>query len=314
MKFFEKHKIPLLIMLICFSLLELAIIIYTACTQGLTTVPAITQNTFAFVTAIICSIFASAIMLFIPNNNGDNQNIDIESIVKAAINNLPADRAPMTYEDTNDPHVDFNNRLNQGIQSSKRYIYFSDRALYLAKRLGKEITRHDSRLELYIFLADIREDSIFRSRKDMYTKREKANARATGNGSLRSLDEIIINEKMEVLRSLYAFSKLNDRYELHIYLHREIPFIRFELTDNLTVLTFLTQWTSGKKYPSTLLFENNSLFNANFSDYADQIRNRSECVDVDKIDIPYLRNLAKEAHLPDFNDSELTDYYEKKVK
>lgn len=53
--------------------------------------------------------------------------------------------------------------------------------------------------------------------------------------------ELIINEKMEVLRSLYALGKLSDIYDIHVYLHKEIPFIRFELTDSLMVLTFLTQ-------------------------------------------------------------------------
>lgn len=81
---------------------------------------------------------------------------------------------------------------------------------------------------------------------------------------VRTINEIILYEKMEVLWLLYALGKLSKNYDIHIYLHKEIPFVRFELTDSLMVLTFLTQWTSGKKYPTTLMFENNDLFIINF--------------------------------------------------
>lgn len=312
MRFFEKYKLPLFIILICICLLELCIIIYSICTKDLSTVPWEAQNIFSFITAIICSILASAAMLFIPNvsSNGSTENID--KIVKETIKNLPDGRFPIIYDDTNDPDTDFNNRLNRGIQSSKKYIYFSDRALYLTERLGRQIVHYDSRLEIFVFLADITDNDIFTSREVMYLKKEKANARS--GKSPRLIDEIIINEKMEVLRSLYALGKLSEKYEIHVYLHREIPFIRFELTDSLTVLTFLTQWTSGKKYPATLVFENNDLFNINFTDYSEQLKKRSTKVRTDDLTVDNLRIYAKHAGLPDFEDGEITKYYEEYVK
>ena len=171
---------------------------------------------------------------------------------------------------------------------------------------------YDSRLEIFVFLADITDNDIFTSREVMYLKKEKANARS--GKSPRLIDEIIINEKMEVLRSLYALGKLSEKYEIHVYLHREIPFIRFELTDSLTVLTFLTQWTSGKKYPATLVFENNDLFNINFTDYSEQLKKRSTKVRTDDLTVDNLRIYAKHAGLPDFEDGEITKYYEEYVK
>lgn len=251
-------------------------------------------------------------LLTIPNvsSNGSTENID--KIVKETIKNLPDGRFPIIYDDTNDPDTDFNNRLNRGIQSSKKYIYFSDRALYLTERLGRQIVHYDSRLEIFVFLADITDNDIFKSREVMYLKKEKANARS--GKSPRLIDEIIINEKMEVLRSLYALGKLSEKYEIHVYLHREIPFIRFELTDSLTVLTFLTQWTSGKKYPATLVFENNDLFNINFTDYSEQLKKRSTKVRTDDLTVDNLRIYAKHAGLPDFEDGEITKYYEEYVK
>lgn len=312
MKFFEKYKLPLFIILICVSLLELCIIIYSACTKDLSTVPLEAQNLFSFITAIICSILASAVMLFLPNATSNDSVKDIDRIVKETLKNVPDGRLPVMYDDTNDPNVNFNSRLNRGIQSTKKFIYFGDRALYLTKRLGREIVYHDARLEIFVFLADIREDSIFRSREHMYLKKEKANVQ--GKKSQRSIDEIIINEKMEVLRSLYALGKLSEKYEIHVYLHKEIPFIRFELTDSLMVLTFLTQWTSGKKYPATLMFENNDLFNTNFADYSEQLKMRSEKLTLDNLTIDNLRVLAESAGLPVFKEEEITKYYEEYVK
>lgn len=309
MKFFEKYKLPLFIILICISLLELCIIVYSAWNKDLTIVSWEAQSLFSFVTAIICSILAAAIMLFLPNATSNDSVKDIDRIVKETLKNLSDERSPILYDDTNDPNANFNSRLNRGIQLTKKYIYFGDRALYLTQRLGREIINHDARLEIYVFLADIREDAIFRSRERMYLKKEKSNIQGQ-----RSINEIIINEKMEILRSLYALGKLSEKYEIHVYLHKEIPFIRFELTDSLMVLTFLTQWTTGKKYPATLMFENNDLFSINFADYSEQLKIRSEKLIVDNLTVDYLRDLAKSAGLPDFKDEEVTKYYEDFVK
>ena len=80
------------------------------------------------------------------------------------------------------------------------------------------------------------------------------------------------------------------------------------------VLTFLTQWTSGKKYPATLMFENNDLFNTNFADYSEQLKMRSEKLTLDKLTIDNLRVLAESAGLPGFKEEEITKYYEEYVK
>ncbi|MCM1008871.1 MAG: hypothetical protein NC485_13325 [Ruminococcus flavefaciens] len=315
MIFFEKYKLPLFIILICVCLLELCIIIYGVNEELI--ISLWSQNLFSIITAIICSVLASAIMLFLPNTTSKDvdKNValkDISEIVKETLKDLPDGKFPILYEDTNDPNVNFNDRLNRGIQSTKKFIYFGDRALYLTKRLGKEIIYHDSRLEINVFVADIREDSIFRSRERMYLKKERSNYQNTKNQ--KSIDEIIINEKMEVLRSLYALGKLSEKYEIHVYLHKEIPFIRFELTDSLMVMTFLTQWTSGKKYPATLMFENNDLFNINFVDYSEQLKKRSMNITTDNLTVDKLRKLAKSAGLPNFKDEEITKYYEEHVK
>lgn len=312
MKFFEKYKIPLFIILCCICLLELCIILYNVGNKDVTAIPREVQNVYSFITAVICSIIASAVMLFLPNTVSKETIDNLDIIVKETIKNIQHGNFPMLYEDTNDPNIEFNNRLNGSIQASKNYVYFGDRGLYLTKRLGRQIVHHDSRLEISVFLADIRQDILFRSRESMYIKKEKSDTKP--GKAIRSIDEIIMNEKMEVLRSLYALGKLSGKYEIHVYLHKEIPFVRFELTDSLMVMTFLTQWTSGKKYPATLVFENNDLFSTNYYDYAEQLKIRSEKLNIEDLSIEKLFVLAREAGLSDFGEEEITGYYEKSVK
>ena len=305
----EKNRVAVLTILICACLVEGLIIINNIMTKSMS-IPDI-QEIFSLFTAILCSMIASGFMLFLPNASSNDSIKDIDINVKEILKKLEV--LPAIYGDTDDPNSEFNTRLNNGILSSRKYIYFGDRALFMTKRLGREIVNHDhSRLEITVFLADIREDSIFESREHMYLQKEKAKAQT--DKTQRSIDEIIINEKMEVLRSLYAIGKLSKQYEIHVYLHREIPFIRFELVDSLVVLTFLTQWVSGKDYPTTLMFENNDFFSANFEDYSEQLKKRSEKLAADGLDMGYLRGLAKSAKLPDFADDEITKYYEEKVK
>lgn len=305
----EKIRVALFTILISFCLLEFCIIIKNILTKEMF-IPKI-QEIYSLLTAILCSLIASGFMLFVPNASSSDSVKDIDINVKEILKKLEV--LPAIYGDTDDPNSEFNTRLNNGILSSRKYIYFGDRALFMTKRLGRELFNHDhSRLEITVFLADIREDSIFKSREHMYLQKEKAKAQI--DKTQRSINEIITNEKMEVLRSLYAIGKLSKQYEINVYLHKEIPFIRFELVDSLVVLTFLTQWVSGKDYPTTLMFENNDFFSANFEDYSEQIKKRSEKLPTDGLDMDYLRGLAESARLPDFADDEITKYYEEKVK
>ncbi len=302
------NKKPIISILIFVILLEMAFIINGILTKNLPDASWATENVFTVIISVICSMLASSFMALISRMNSD----EIDRTVKATLKNLLGGELPERYENTDAPNKEYNDCLNNGIQSTKKYIYFSDRALYLSKRLSKKIVKHDDRLQICVFLADIREDSIFRSRKHMYSNREqKIHIR---NKSQRSIDKIIIDEKMEILRSLYALGKMSENYEIHVYLHKEIPFIRFELTDSLLVLSFLTEWTSGKKYPTTFVFKENDFLNTNFTDYSEQLTMRSEKLDKDKLTVDYLRILAKDAGLPDFKDDEITKYYEKCVK
>ena len=52
----------------------------------------------------------------------------------------------------------FEEKMNASVSTTQHYIYFSDRALYMTKRLGKDINTFNPRLKITVFLADIRVD------------------------------------------------------------------------------------------------------------------------------------------------------------
>lgn len=85
----KKYMLPIFIILICISLLELCIIIYNVLTRDLSAIPWEAQNFFSFITAIICSILASAVMLFLPNvaskDLDEDASKNIDRIVKETI-------------------------------------------------------------------------------------------------------------------------------------------------------------------------------------------------------------------------------------
>lgn len=97
-------------------------------------------------------------------------------------------------------------------------------------------------------------------------------------------------------------------------MHREIPFIRFEITDNLLVLSFLTQLTTGKKYPSTVLYANENIFKPNFEDYAREVMKRSSPMDESDLTISGLENLSREAGMIIEDTHCITDYYDTYVR
>ena len=131
---------------------------------------------------------------------------------------------------------------------------------------------------------------------------------------INSQEEIINEEKLEVLRSLYALGKLQEKYDIQVYLHKEIPFIRFEITDNLLVLSFLTQLSTGKKFPSTLIYENKNIFRLNYIDYAQEVIKRSYHMSSEELQIDKLLELGVTANIKDCNKEIIVSHYNENVK
>lgn len=252
-RFFSKREV----VLFCFLLLESLIIIFDIVSRkDVSQNDIIVRDIFTILISVICSVIATAVL---PRGVQNNDSEELAEKVSERINKLFEENQYVlpvaSYVDTNDPNREFNKRLNDSISKTQNYLYFSDRALYLSRRLSKEIHQTNDRLAITVLLADIRDNNLFMARAEAYMQKERALHREDSSKSIRDIGEIINEEKLEVLRSLYALGKLKEKYIIKVYLHREIPFIRFEITDNLLVLSFLTQLTTGKKYPSTVLCE-----------------------------------------------------------
>ena len=313
-KSFSKREI----ILICIAILESLVILYDIVPSLKNGDSKVAVDLFTIVTAVVCSILAAGLT---PKAVSDN-NSELFEKIKYGVNQQITDflntqqcvLPTATYFDTDDPNIEFNKKMNASISTTQHYTYFSDRALYMTKRLGKDINVFNPRLKIILFLADIRVNEIFYSRKDVYLKRERAEHDKNKNYMIRNIDQIVRQEKKEVLRSLYALSKLKSRYDIEIYLHREIPFIRFEITDSLLVMSFLPQLSTGKKYPSTIIYENEAVFKSNFEDFANQIRIRAQHLNDTELTLDNLLVLAKDAGLDDITEYEIKEYYETKVE
>ena len=315
--YFSKREIAL----ISIILLLLSIILYFSLVDTVVKNIDMANAVFTIFTAVICSILAAAIA---PHNiQGTNINQDrlvqelenkIAIRMQTIINEKEFAIPSITYHDTDDPNVSFDKKLNESISVTKKYIYFSDRAFYLPKRLSKMIHTVDNRLCMTVILADIRDDSIYDARKDLYVQRERALHLKEPTYKIRSLDEIIRAEKIAVIKSIYALSKLMERYNINIYLHKEIPFLRFEITDSLLILTFLTQLTTGKTYPASVIYENEKLFRVNFEDYSNEVVKRSFHLEHRNMSIEGLKEIAKQAGINDITENDITDFYTKDVK
>lgn len=322
--------------LLCFLLLLLAILIACIVQYKWKVTDIIFQNSFTFITSVVCSVLATTLLPRIfqsPNSD------EIQKIVQEEIRNLPTETRTLdteqiremfkeevigitnknslvtpsaVYMDTDDPNPEFNEKLNQSILKSQNYIYFSDRAKYTAKRLyqGIDSKYTNPNLKIKVFVADIRDEynkdnEVFVARADAYTSRER---KLPPEMTRREIKEIIRQEKMDILNSIYCLAQLQDKFDIKIYLHKEIPFIRFEITDTMFVMTFLNRIATGKKHPLTVVYENESVFKPNYEEYAKEIMNRSYELTKDDLTLNGLIKLGEKANLY-CDENSIMEYY-----
>lgn len=303
------------IFLFCWGLLELFIIVYEGIPLQNIQGANIWQHVFTFATAVVCSILATVVLpRGIQKEDTKELADEIEKRIGSIYEKNQCVLPVVSYVDTNDPNIRFNQKMNESISATLNYTYFSDRALYLTKRLGRDIHKTNNRLKIVVLLADIRDDNLFNSRADIYLQKERALQRENPARTIRDVKDIIREEKLEVLRSLYALGRLKEKYDIRVYLHKEIPFIRFEITDSLLVLSFLTQLSTGKKYPSTVLYENENIFKPNFEDYAKEVMKRAYLMRDEELQIDNLLKLGYVAKIKNCKKDEITNYYNEVVK
>ena len=304
--------------LICISLLMGIFLIYQFVITEDLQKNSFTQGLYTCGISVVCSILATALW---PSGIKTKDSEEMMDVMKTEIEKVVKKNQIATPSDffyaSNDSNNQFNEKLNQSISTTRSYIYFGDRALYLSERLGRQIIETHEKLKIEVLLADITDDTLFSSRSIIYDQRDRAmHPEILDSDQLRSkrVAEIICEEKMAVISSLYALGKLKQRYDIEIYLHKEIPFIRFEITDNLLVLSFLTELSGTKKYPSTAIYKNEGTFKSNYEEYATEIKARSRKLTEKDIQIGNLINMAKKAGLSDCTREKIVKHYEEKVK
>lgn len=299
------------IQLLCLLLLIVAVFIFIAGRQKWEWWEPILGNGFTFVTSIICSILATTLLPKILQSptKEDIRNVFCEETKRLEeITEMKRLATPdAVYMDTNDPNPEFNDILNKSIMKSEEFIYFSDRAMYTAKRLIQDIDPKytNSKLKIVILVVDIREDNLFKARKDVFLSRE----RKKPNGTIRrNFKEIINDEKKDILSSIYALSQLRSIFDITIYLHRELPFFRVEITDTILVITFLNKISTGKKHPTTALYENENIFKPNYEEYIKEVITRAYKLSDNDLTLNGLLALAKEAGV-NCNADDIDKYY-----
>ena len=273
------------------------------------------QLSYTALISVLCSLIAALLLPKIAQEE-DYRNLsdDIVNRIEKTLEKNQYIIPAAFYEGTDKPHPKFNEKLNESIRTSKEYLYFSDRALYLSERLENEIHDPQPKLKITIFLADIRESGVFEARKEIYLQRERTLQRENPPKEAKTEEEIINDEKLKVLQSLYDLGRLKNKYGLKIYLHKEIPFIRFEITDELLVLSFLTQLSTSQRFPPTVLYENDNIFKSNFECYAKEVIERSYPVEEKDLELKNLLKWGKQANIVGCNEEMITKHYREKVK
>lgn len=238
------------------------------------------------------------------------------------------------YKESDKPHPELNEKMNDKIIQAEEYFYFSDRALFLSERLGTTILNRNpvSMPKITILLADVEESSLFEARWDVFKHREQTynrdrlvkeadNRQSSDAGEDNAKEEYIINkkdiidkEKMKVLQSLYALGRLRDKYDMEIYLHKEIPFIRFEIIDDLLVLSFLPQLGNGKRFPPTVTYERDTIFTPNFRSYVEEAKERARRMDDTDLQLESLLELGIKAGVEGCDAKTVVSHYEQKIK
>lgn len=248
--------------------------------------------------SIAASIISSSIYTFIDKD----ESVSEESLRKIVDQLGMIERikyAPdRVYVGTDLTYEEFNKNLNSSIKKTEHYYYMGDKAKFTAKRLKNNIQNYNSKLSIEIFIPDIRE-------KDLFKARSKQLQRESRHHGHRSKEELILREKMDIIKSMYLLWSLKDRFDIYLYLHKEIPLYRLEITDNMLVMSLLPALVDGNYYPITFVYENESQLRETYKDYLAEVKERSTTIKLDTVTMEYFEELGKEYIREDFSISDL---------
>ena len=183
------------------------------------------------------------------------------------ISNYFGKYSPMkTYPSSNTPIVDFNNEFDKAFCTTLSYKYMGDRGEYLAFRLDKlkDQQRDSNRgIDIEILLPDITVDDFVTARIDSLKRKEKYIKIENQDKLVKA---VVRDYKICIIKSLLSYSKLKSYYQFKICFYKDIPFIRYEIVDNVLVISLLTM-DANMKYPPTFIYSKESAYYSAFSQH-----------------------------------------------
>lgn len=268
--------------------------------EGKMVIRTIILQSVTVIISVVCSIISS--LMWEKIIASEKSSIDMEMLVKKIENEIVKFAPTKVYAGTNIKHQDFNQKLNAAIEDSVHYYYMGDKAKFTAKRLNKDIKSTHDKLKIDILLPDLSDKTLFSSRIAQLRYFE-----FHYSGKKKSDDELIINEKKDILKSLYLLKKLENRYDISIYLHKELPLYRLELTDNILIITILTSLIDGNYYPLTFLYESEAQLIEAYKDYIEEVKLRSRFLKMNILSDDYLEALGKKYITSSFSKDEFIE-------
>lgn len=185
-----------------------------------------------------------------------------------------------TYEACDKPNIEFNKQINSALKSALEYTYFGDSSTFFVSRLKsmQKNMANQAHKKINVFIPDYRIEELFTSHKLEIRKRYATD-------SVDS-DQAIITARMRILQNMYVLKKISNKYSITVYLHKEIPFLRFEtakfpsntLSNNdFLVLSFLPIDVNQKRFPPSFIY-NNPTYYATFNGYIRELEVRSDII------------------------------------
>lgn len=223
--------------------------------------------------------FVSVILHRIAAENKKEHQLLIQSIMP-----LASELSPKKYYPATDiPNVEFNKLINDEVCKTKSFFFFASKATYHITRLLSILHKTKRNAVFTIVIPDLNENTVFEAIADNEIERKRIKDEAITDKQL-----LVRKAQEETFKSIYFIYKLKKSYQnIELYLHQEIPFICFELSDNLLSVFFLPMIKEGY-YPPSMVYDRDSLYWETFTAYAQQILHRSKSYDGEEI-VDYLK-------------------------
>lgn len=292
-------------------------------------------NVLTIALSIVCSILSSVLYTYAMKQKNEQDCENIRKNIKESIDlifeekvdvgvgkvsqkvveicNETKELMPMRYYRSADlPNQEFNNFLNRKILESKKYIYYGESARFTCKRLYKLKSDNSQmkNLKIEIYIVNPTCEKIFESNK-AFLKIKEINKNYS---STLDWEIIIKEEKMKVLYCLYALSKMKTYFQtINVYMINDVPFIDIEMTDDIVVLEFFRTQKDYKRYPLTMIYNNQNAYYESYEFYLEWEKEKAKLLKENDLTIDYVLTLGRKAGIDNITEQKLKEYCQKEI-